>query len=263
MQQHSFSQKPIRSLVIAAHFDDVEFMAYSAIAESLQSTDKGIAALVITNGAGSARAGKFAHTTDEQMIQLRVQEQIKAAELGQYSQLTMLLHPSSFVAQQPDELIEQISQIIKDTKPEILYTHNPFDKHPTHIAVCKAVVKAVKQLPQNARPQSMIGCEVWRGLDWLEDTQKVPLDTSYNPEFAKKLFGVFETQIAGGKNYGNAVLGRYTSNATFYNPKEIDTTTALSYGIDMTPLIKIDLSLVQFATMHLNHFKIDVLQALE
>jgi len=229
----------------------------------LQSKDKGIAAVVVTDGAGSARTGKFAHTTDEQMIQLRVQEQIKAAELGQYSSLTMLMQPSKAVKEQRQDIIDSIANIIAETKPDTVYTHNPFDKHPTHIAVCKAVVKAIKSLKVEQLPQTMIGCEMWRGLDWLDDTQKVTMDTSYNQEFAKQLFGVFETQIEGGKNYGNAVLGRYTANATFFDSHKVDGAKSLSYGIDMTPLIKLDLSLVQFATMHLNHFKIDVLQALE
>jgi glucosamine-6-phosphate deaminase len=63
-------------------------------------------------------------------------------------------------------------------RPEVVYTHNPADKHDTHIGVTIAALQAMRELPRDQRPQQVIGCEVWRNLDWLPDDQKVLMDVS-------------------------------------------------------------------------------------
>ncbi|MDR1138398.1 MAG: PIG-L family deacetylase [Clostridiales bacterium] len=261
--QQSYSNKRVKSIVVAAHFDDVEFMAYSAIAHSISSED-GIAAVIVTNGGNSPRTGKYADTSDQDMVQLRIQEQLHAAQLAQYSKTTMLMYPSWVVKDCSPQLIQQLADIISDDPDVVVYTHNPFDKHPTHVAVCKAVVAAIKSLPSLSRPKRLIGCEVWRGLDWMLDQYKIPMDTSDNHDFAKALFGVFESQIQGGKNYGNAVIGRWISNATFYDSHGVDKYTSLSYGVDMTPLAtEQDMTLAQFAKRYLDDFANSVLDSLK
>jgi hypothetical protein len=54
----------------------------------------------------------------------------------------------------------------------------------------------------------VLGCEVWRDLDWLLDSDKVALDSSAKPELAAALLKVFDSQISGGKRYDLATLGR-------------------------------------------------------
>ncbi|MCL2599091.1 MAG: PIG-L family deacetylase [Firmicutes bacterium] len=262
MIQHSFCDKSVDSLCIAAHFDDVEFMAYGPIAQALQ-TERGFGAVVVTDGAGSARAGKYASVTDEQMVMLRVQEQIEAAKIGKYSLLAMLMQPSSVVKQGGEPLLQQIKQLIIKHKPTTVYTHNLFDKHPTHIAVCKAVIQALRQLDKKDLPKRLIGCEVWRGLDWMDDSQKVAMDTSYKPDFAQELMGVFESQIEGGKRYDKAVQGRWQANATFFESHKVDTATRLSFGVDMTPLLQDTTMTVQaFASKQIDSLRDRVLALL-
>ena len=85
-------------LAISAHQDDIEFMAYAPIAECFGSKDKWFGAIIVTDGAGSPRSGLYADYTDEQMKEVRVVEQKKAACVGEYGFLTMLSHPSNAVA---------------------------------------------------------------------------------------------------------------------------------------------------------------------
>ncbi|MEI9866262.1 MAG: hypothetical protein WDN00_17245 [Limisphaerales bacterium] len=59
----------------------------------------------------------------------------------------------------------------------------------------------------------MIGCEVWRNLDWLGDNEKFLMDVSGHDKLAARLNGVFASQIAGGKRYDLATLGRRSANA--------------------------------------------------
>ncbi|MDR0221738.1 MAG: PIG-L family deacetylase, partial [Lachnospiraceae bacterium] len=62
-------------LCIAAHQDDVEIMAYGAIAECYAATDRWFSAVVVTDGAGAPRAGAYAALTDEEMQKVRAREQ--------------------------------------------------------------------------------------------------------------------------------------------------------------------------------------------
>ena len=43
-----------------------------------------------------------------------------------------------------------------------------------------ATLHAIRRMPVGQRPKLFYGCEVWRDLDWLNDDEKVRLDTSGN-----------------------------------------------------------------------------------
>jgi hypothetical protein len=99
------------------------------------------------------------------------------------------------------------------------------------------VIQAIRELPADARPQTLYGCEVWRDLDWLNDEDKAAFDVAAHPSLAAALLGVFDSQICGGKRYDLATLGRRTANATYYASHGVDITTQMTYALDMTPLI--------------------------
>ena len=84
-------------LCIAAHQDDIEIMAYHGIAACHGREDRWFTGVVLTDGSGSPRAGKFARHTDGQMQAVRRDEQRQAARLGRYSAVIQLAHPSQVV----------------------------------------------------------------------------------------------------------------------------------------------------------------------
>ena len=86
----------------------------------------------------------------------------------------------------------------------------------------------------------VLGCEVWRDLDWLPDSEKVALDVSARPRLAQELLGVFKSQIAGGKRYDLATLGRRAAHASYFAPHATDATRALTFAMDLTVLTKVD-----------------------
>ena len=51
---------------------------------------------------------------------------------------------------------------------------------------------------------------------------------------AAALLGVFDSQIAGGKRYDLAAVGRRLANATFFASHDTDQCDSLSYGLDIT-----------------------------
>lgn len=135
------------------------------------------------------------------------------------------------------EPIEDILQILRAVKPQFVYTHNLADKHDTHVAVALRVITAIRALPVKERPKKLYGCEVWRGLDWILDDDKVRMDLSRHENLQAALLGVFDKQIAGGKRFDLASMERRRANATFSESHSTDTTTGLSLAMDMSSLI--------------------------
>lgn len=224
-------------LCVGAHQDDQEFMAYHGIVECFGKKDKWFGGVVVTNGAGSARAGLYADYSDDDMKDIRRKEQRKAAVIGEYSVQLQLNHPSSAVKDAEEEhVIADLTEILMAMRPKVVYTHNPADKHDTHVAVALRTIAAIRRMPADARPELVLGCEIWRSLDWLcdEDKQVMPVDT--HPNLAAALSGIFDSQIVGGKRYDAAVMGRRMANATFFESHQVDSYEALAWGMDLTEL---------------------------
>ena len=250
-------------LAISAHQDDIEFMAYAPIAECFGSKDKWFGAIIVTDGAGSPRGGLYADYTDEQMKKVRVVEQKKAAMVGEYGFLAMLSHPSKEVKDAGNaKIIEELADLIRRAKPRYLYTHNLADKHETHVATALKVITALRTLSPEERPEQVYGCEVWRDLDWLCDSEKVYLDCGAHPNLMRCLSAVFDSQIAGGKRYDLAAEGRRLANATFSASHACDTYSALNYAMDLTPLMNERENIVGYITGYIDEFRQAVLQVI-
>jgi LmbE family N-acetylglucosaminyl deacetylase len=164
-------------MAIGAHPDDLEITAASAILGCFRQREKRFCGVVVTNGAGSPREGAFADYTDEQMQQVRRQEQKKAAALGEYGAVVLLDHPSAAVKDAANKApVEDLRAVLSAAAPRVVYTHNPADKHDTHVAVTLRVIEAIRGLPAAARPGRLLGCEGWRDLDWLTDVLRLARD---------------------------------------------------------------------------------------
>ena len=225
-------------LCIAAHQDDIEIMAVEGILRAYENPELHFTGCVVTDGHGSPRAGKFANVSDDEMALIRVEEQREAARIGKYSAQVFLGYPSSEVKKGGNQALkEDLKNLIRQTRPEVLYTHNLADKHATHVGVLMRVLEALRELEPEELPAKLIGCEVWRNLDWLSDEKKVVMDVSENKELQAQLVDVFVSQVQGGKNYTDAILGRRAANATFFASHATDKATGLSFGMDMTPLM--------------------------
>ena len=226
-------------LGIGAHQDDLEFMAFHGILTCYDRDDRWFGGVTITDGRGSSRAGKFKDWTDDQIAAERIREQEAAAVIGQYSFIAQLGFGSAAVRDAKQTAVrDDLRRILEAARPEVVYLHNLADKHDTHVGCALRCIEAMRQLPKADRPQKVYGCEVWRDLDWLVDSEKTAMPISGRPELARALNEVFATQIAGGKRYDLAVLGRRTANATFSNAHSTDQETAMQWAMDLTPLIQ-------------------------
>ncbi len=225
-------------LAIAAHQDDVEIMAQHGILTCYEQKDRHFTAVIVTDGSGSPRSGRFKNVSDEKMVWIRTSEQKKAADIGRYSAVVFLNYPSSIV-RSPDEpqVIEDLAAILRSAKPDIVYTHQPADRHRTHVAVLVRLIEAIRRLKKNELPGALYGCEVWRSLDWVLEDDRMVLDVSGYEPLRQQLLNVFESQIAGGKRYDRAAIGRQNANATFRTSHSIDVMESASFALDMTSLM--------------------------
>ncbi len=206
----------VTHLVVAAHADDVEIMAWHALLHAER-----LAAVIVTDGRDS--------TT-------RLLEQKQAASLGHYAAVIWLDHASPDVRQPAyPALACDLSAILSAVRARWVYTHNLADRHDTHVAVALHTVRALRANPSSV--ERLLGCEVWRALDWLQPQDKVTLDVGSVEKRVMPLIGAFDSQIAA-KRYDLAAAGRKRANATFLDPHAADQSTALEYAMDLTPLVR-------------------------
>src|SRR5919106_6297743 len=115
----------VTHLVVAAHADDVELMAWHALLHAQE-----LAAVIVTDGRGSPRAGAYGRLSDDDMRNTRLLEQKRAASRGNYEALIWLDHASQEVKQAAyPPLASDLSAVLFAVRARLVYTHNPADKH--------------------------------------------------------------------------------------------------------------------------------------
>lgn len=246
----------VKWLGICAHQDDAEIMAIDGILKGYYSKDYSFALIETTDG--------VPQSADISIKDIRNNEQMKASEIGHYHLLYLLNYTSKEAKDEENEdIINDYIKIIRELRPEVIYTHSILDKHKTHVGVVKKVIEAIRRLPKEERPKAIYGCEVWRSLDFVTDDKKIIFDVSKNLTLQKKLLDVYVSQIKDGKAYSDATIARRKANATFCESHENDKFKLVSYSIDLTPLILDDnLSIKDYATTFIDNLKKDILNNL-
>ena len=251
----------VTHLGVGAHPDDLELLAGHAILECYQKTDRSFAGVICADGADGPRTGPYANSADAEIKEIRRQEQQQAAKLGEYGVLIQLDYPSRDIKDSKNPALEQdLLSIMEACRPQAVYSHNLADKHDTHVAVTTALIRAIRWMNKAERPQKLYGCEVWRGLDWLDDKEKVRFDLSGADPLLPSLLREFKSQIGGGKRYDAATMGRLRANATFQDPQAVDQAKLLLLAMDLTPLISDNtMDMADFVQAQIERFQTDVL----
>lgn len=250
-------------LGVAAHPDDLEVQALPGIVACLDEPGRSFTGIVCTSGSGSVRAGSAAGMGDDDLAKVRWAEQCAAADIGRYGAVLGLGYSSAEVRSAAGHaaLVDELEALLLHTHPANVYTHNPADKHDTHVAVVAALIKAVRRLPWGARPHRVVGVEAWRDLDWLGDSEKFRLDVSAHTELADQLFQVFTSQLGAGKRYDLAASGRRRANATMADPRAVDDADEVILAMDLSPLIhNEELDAIAYVLSAIDRFRADVEQ---
>jgi LmbE family N-acetylglucosaminyl deacetylase len=249
-------------LCIGAHPDDVEILGWHGIAHCFESDQNWFTGVVVTDGAGSPRAGDYANFSDQQMVATRRGEQRQAATLGAYSAQLQLGYSSAAVQGEiNDQLVCQLQEILLVAQPRVLYLHNLADAHYTHQAVANACLAAVRRLPPQQRPEQVLGVEVWRSLDWLSAPYRLELPLPEDHDLQLRLLQAHTSQIAGGKSYDRATIARQIANATFAHSHGLDKYPACCLAMDYSALLADpELSTEEFLQRCLQTFTGELLQ---
>ena len=244
------NKSKVKNLVIAAHKDDGEMIGLKGIYDSLNS-DGSCAMIILTDGGGCPKTGKYADLTYDEMVKLRTTEQKNASEIGRYHSLYLLEHKSSDIKRKSSSIVNELIYILRQFSGiDTLYIHNPFDNHPTHKAVAQIVIKALRDLKKTydiknvvqeggvnyLPPKQIIAVEVWGGLDWLPGKYKYIIDTSNAEDLADQLMSQFVSQNYV-KKYDVASKSRRYANATFYESHNENIYDSFSYGLDLTNFV--------------------------
>ncbi|MCB1052940.1 MAG: PIG-L family deacetylase [Acidobacteria bacterium] len=241
-------------LCIAAHPDDIEIMAYHGIQHCFRQSEAWFTGVTLTQGAKSPRGGPYAAKTDQEMAKIRRLEQKKAAFVGEYGAQVLMGYSSDQLKSGYEDIVQDLIQILTKSKPKTIYLHSPADKHETHVAAMAVAIQALRSCLPAYRPETVVGCEVWRDLDWLEE--KVALEVSQAPHLAQALIAVFDSQISGGKRYDLATLGRRAANSVYHSAYQASHADALTWAIDLMPLIDDPaLNILEFTLAKVDQFK--------
>jgi LmbE family N-acetylglucosaminyl deacetylase len=247
-------------MAIGAHQDDNEIMAIHGILQCFGRRDNHFTSVTVTDGAGSARSDLYANYTDQDMQRVRRLEQKKAAFVGEYTAQVFLDYTSGEVKDPRNvQVAQDLKTVIDAARPHVIYTHNLADKHDTHVSVALRTIHALRELPKEARPKCLYGCEVWRNLDWMNDEDKVVFDVQARENLAMALVGLYDSQICGGKRYDLATWGRRRANATYFASHDVDETNAIIYALNLAPLIEDEkLDPGEYIAGFINRFASDV-----
>ena len=207
-------------LGVAAHPDDLEIMAYHGILKCFLSDTDDFFGVIATDGAGSPRAGFYKRYSDEEMKAVRKKEQKKAALVGEYAGVAFLNYTSAEV-KDPKNLgpRDDLENLLVLARPRVVYTHNPADKHDTHVATALRTIQALRGIPAELRPEKVYGCE----------------------------------------GYDMATIGRRRAHATYYATHDVDVATSMIFAMDLTALVTDpSLDIKEFVCRYINRFAADV-----
>ncbi|MBI3926589.1 MAG: PIG-L family deacetylase [Armatimonadetes bacterium] len=228
-------------IAVGAHPDDLEFMSWHPILECFDDPERWFTGVTVTDGRSCPRSGPYSRYTDDQMSEVRRKEQRHAAVLGGYSAVATLMYSEQgpeIGGPELDRIAEDLEELIRAARPQVVWTHNLADRHDHHIAVVTATLRALRRLGPEYRPRCFYGCEVWGSLDWLPLDEKRTFDVSAHRNLTAALMGVYDSQITGGKRYDLATSGRKWANATYNDPHRTDEAVSLEYAMDLMPLLE-------------------------
>lgn len=135
-------------LVIIAHPDDADVHAGGTLARWVDEGHQ-IRYLIFTSG---DKGHDEPAITREQVIALRRAEQQAAADILGIRQVTFLDYDDGDLAWAGPQLVEDITRFIRELRPEVVLTHDPYagvpryltyQLHPDHRALGFAVIDAV------------------------------------------------------------------------------------------------------------------------
>ncbi|WP_100332887.1 bacillithiol biosynthesis deacetylase BshB2 [Bacillus xiapuensis] len=141
-------------LVIFPHPDDEAFGVSGTIAAH---TKRGtpVTYACLTLGEMGRNLGNPPFATRESLPDIRKAELLASAEALKIDDLRMMgLRDKTLEFEDDHKMVRLVSDLLDELKPSLVISFYPgFSVHPDHEATARAVVRAIRRLPENERPK--------------------------------------------------------------------------------------------------------------
>ena len=163
-------------LVIVAHPDD-EVLGMGGTIKKLSKQGHNVKIVIMATGIAARRSTNFQNSsnyqsnqTDKKIMDKQIQtlhvHAIKAAKILGVTHVEFLNFPDNEMDKISNlELTKSIEKIIEKFKPEIIYTHTPFDVNIDHVSCFKAVLTATRP-KKNTYIKKLFSFEVPSSSEW-------------------------------------------------------------------------------------------------
>ena len=147
-------EKERQLLVIFPHPDDEAFGVSGTISTHIKNGTP-VTYACLTLGEMGRNLGNPPFTTREGLPHIRKKELQKAAKIMGIQDLRMMgYRDKTLEFENDEELTEMVSELIEELNPTLIISFYPgYSVHPDHEATARAVVRALRKLPENERPK--------------------------------------------------------------------------------------------------------------
>lgn len=129
----------MRILAIGAHLDDIEIACGGTLAKAVH-TGHTVKALVMSKSGYTNKEGKIQRSDD-----VAVREGLNALHALGIQDIEVLDFETKDIPFRSD-VVNAIDLRLADFKPDVIFTHHPFDTHQAHEGVAKATIAAARRL---------------------------------------------------------------------------------------------------------------------
>jgi LmbE family N-acetylglucosaminyl deacetylase len=155
-------RRPASALVVVAHADDCELSCGGTVAKWTRAGTP-VTLVVLTDG---SKGSHDPDVPDAELRERREREQEAAARLLGVAEVAFWRQVDGELREDP-ALVERLAATIREERPEVVITHDPwrlYEIHPDHVAAGRLVVAAavVAREPRAARQIAARGLPPWR-----------------------------------------------------------------------------------------------------
>lgn len=129
----------MKILAIGAHLDDIEIACGGTLAKAVESGHT-VKVLIMSKSGYTNNSGKI-QRSDE----LAVKEGLNALHTLGIQDIDILDFATKDIPFCSD-VVHAIDLVLADFKPDIIFTHHPFDTHQAHEGVAKATIAAARRM---------------------------------------------------------------------------------------------------------------------
>lgn len=140
-------------LVVFPHPDDEAFSC-AGVLRQMTKRDIPVTYACLTLGEMGRNLGNPPFATRESLPEIRREELKKAADAMGIQDLRMMgLRDKTIEFEDDEKMVKLVADLIDELNPSLVITFLPgFSVHPDHEATARAVVEAIRRMPQDERP---------------------------------------------------------------------------------------------------------------